>query len=285
MHEHKKDIVVIYHKRCEDGFGAAYAAWKKFGDSAEYLPAGYGDEFPEGLEGKEVYVLDFCYEIEGAMDKLATITKKLVVLDHHASSRGLVESTPDHIYDANRSGATIAWSYFHPNVPIPLLMKYLEDGDLYRFALPETADIFSYLVVQPYDFLVWDDIAKRLEIENDRQAILARATIYTEYFEKMSFLSVEAAKKVRFEGFECYFATALPSITMRSYICHQLYTKLPPIALVVTAHPGGYGVSIRSDGSVDVSKIAEKYGGGGHPGSSGFFIPNGVSVPWVEIDD
>ncbi len=281
---HNKPIVVIYHKRCEDGFGAAYAAWKKFGDTAEYLPAGYGDDLPEGLEGKEVYILDFCYEIEGAMDRLAAITQKLVVLDHHASSRGLVESTPNHVYDATRSGATIAWTYFHPNTPMPRLMAYLEDGDLYRFALPETADIFSYLVVQPYDFVVWDDIVRRLEEATTRQEILTKASIYTEYFEKMSHLCVEAAKKVRFEGHECYFATALPSITMRSYVGHQLYTKLPPIALIVTAHPDGFGVSIRSDGSVDVSKIAEKYGGGGHPGSSGFFIPNGTQTPWVEVE-
>jgi oligoribonuclease NrnB/cAMP/cGMP phosphodiesterase (DHH superfamily) len=280
-----KQIVVIYHKRCEDGFGAAYAAWKKFGDSAFYLPAGYGDDLPEGLEGKEVYILDFCYEIEGAMDRLANITKKLVVLDHHASSRGLVENTPDHIYDASRSGATIAWTYFHPNIPMPRLMTYLEDGDLYRFALHETTDIFSYLVVQPYDFTVWDDLVKRLEDNTERQVILTRAAIYNEYFEKMSFICVEAAKKVRFEGYECYFATVLPSITMRSYVCHQLIVKLPPIALVVTAHPDGFGVSIRGDGSVDVSKIAEKYGGGGHPNSSGFFIRNGTDMPWIEIED
>ncbi len=43
---HEKDIVVIYHKHCPDGFGAAYAAWKKFGDAAEYLPASYGDPVP-----------------------------------------------------------------------------------------------------------------------------------------------------------------------------------------------------------------------------------------------
>ena len=281
----RKDIVVIYHKRCEDGFGAAYAAWKKFGDAAAYHPAGYGDPVPEGLENKEVYILDFCYEAEGVMDRLATITKKLVVLDHHESSRGIVTSTPDHVYDAARSGATIAWSYFHPNAPIPRLMGYLEDGDLYRFALPETADIFAYLIVQPFDFEIWDDIARRLEDPAARGALLAKAATYSEYFEKLSYLCVEAAKKVRFEGYECYFAKALPSITMRSYVAHQLYAKLPPFALVVTAHPDGFGVSIRSDGSVDVSKIAEKYGGGGHTGSAGFFIPNGNTIPWEEIDE
>ncbi len=280
-----KQIVVIYHKRCEDGFGAAFAAWKKFGDTAEYIPAGYDNEIPEGLEGKEVYLLDFCFEKPGVIDQLAKITKKIVVLDHHQSSRSIVESAPEHVYDATRSGATIAWSYFHPDAPIPRLMQYLEDGDLYRYALPETRNIFSYLMMQPFEFPVWDDLFQKLEDDTARPLFLAKAAEYSEYFEKIAAISIEAAKKVRFEGYECYFATTLPSITMRSYVAHALYEKIPPLALVVTAHPDGFGVSIRSDESVDVSKIAEKYGGGGHPGSAGFFIPNGSEMPWTEIEE
>lgn len=30
--------LVIYHAACADGFGAAFAAWLKLGDEAEYLP-------------------------------------------------------------------------------------------------------------------------------------------------------------------------------------------------------------------------------------------------------
>jgi hypothetical protein len=255
----RKDIVVIYHKRCEDGFGAAYAAWKKFGDTADYIPAGYGEDLVEGLEGKEVYLLDFCYEIPGAMEHLARETKKLVVLDHHKSAEALVLNAPNHVYDLDRSGATIAWSYFHPNAKIPRLMQHLEDGDLYRYALPDTADVFSYLIVQPFDFLVWDTLMKRLEDPNEREHVLAKAAVYNEYFERLAHVCVEAAKKVHFEGYDCYFATTLPSITMRSYVAHQLYEKLPPLALIVTAHPDGFGVSLRSDDSLDVSAIAKKF--------------------------
>ncbi len=280
-----KPIVVIYHKRCPDGFGAAYAAWEKFGDTADYIPAGYGDEALDGLEGKEVYLLDFCYELPGEMERLAKITKRFVVLDHHQSSKKLVEIAPEHVYDENRSGATIAWDFFHPDTPLPRLMQHLEDGDLYRYALPDTRDIFSYLVVQPDDFVIWDALAKTLEDDTARTQFLIKAAAYTEYFELLAKISIEAAKKVRFEGHECYFSTAMPSITMRSYVGHALYEKLPPIALIVSAHPDGFGVSIRSDGTVDVAAIAAKYGGGGHPVSAGFFIPNGTEVPWVEIDD
>ena len=36
------NISVLYHADCPDGFGGAYAAWKKFGDTAEYIPVKYG---------------------------------------------------------------------------------------------------------------------------------------------------------------------------------------------------------------------------------------------------
>jgi uncharacterized protein len=280
-----KQIAIIYHKRCPDGFGAAYAAWKKFGDTAEYIPAGYGDELPEGLSGKEVYILDFSYESSEAMQELLETTGKLIVLDHHQSSKERVESVPEHVYDATRSGATIAWSYFHPDTPMPRLMTYLEDGDLYHYALAETRDVFSYLALQPDDFLIWDSIAEQLDDETLRPAFLEKAALSTEYFKSFAQLSIEAAKKVMFEGYECYFTTTLPSITMRSYVANELYKKLPPLSLVVTAHPNGFGVSIRSDGTIDVSEIAGKYGGGGHPGSAGFFIPNGETMPWTEVVD
>lgn len=284
MHE-QKEIVVLYHGKCPDGFAGAYAAWKKFGDTAHYIPVSHGDTPPEGLEGKEVYMIDFCYEEAEQMAHIATVSKRFVVLDHHESVRSLVESAPEHIYDADRSGATLAWNYFHPDTPTPRLMKYLEDGDLYHYALPETRDIFSYLFILPDDFNAWDALSTELEDDTERARILAKARACTEFFNALAQMSIERAKKVRFEGYEVYFAATHPAMTMKSYVGHELYTKLPPFALVVTAHPDGFGVSIRGDGSVDVSKIAGKYGGGGHPGSSGFFVPNGVEMPWTEIEN
>ena len=284
MHEHHLPIAVLYHESCPDGFGAAYAAWKKFGDTAEYIPVKYGDEPPEGLAGREVYIVDFCYESLEHLRMLIAETKRLVVLDHHKSNREQVEKTPEHIYDANRSGATIAWNYFHPDTPAPRLMRYLEDGDLYRFDLPETHDLFSYLLVLPYHFDVWDRLASSLEDPIERERILEKAAAYTEFSDTIVHASVNKAKLVRFEGYEVYFSATYPNITVKSSVGNALYTKQPPFALVVTAHPTGYGVSIRGDGSVDVSKIAEKYGGGGHPGSAGFFVKNNSVMPWEEVE-
>lgn len=281
----KKSIVVLYHGKCPDGFGAAYAAWKKFADEAEYIPVDHGKPPPEGLEGRDVYIVDFCYETAEQLDQLIRTTNRLVVLDHHQSDKALVLSAPEHVYDENRSGASIAWTYFHPDGPVPRLMTYLEDGDLFRFSFPETRDIFSYLLVMPFEFHAWDEFHRSLEDGSTRGDVLKKAAAYTEFFNALSESSVERAKKVRFEGYDVYFVATHPNITMKSYVAQQLYKKLPPFALVVTAHPNGFGVSIRGDESVDVSKIAAKYGGGGHTGSAGFFVQNGSVMPWTEIAD
>lgn len=280
-----KEIVVIYHKRCPDGFGGAYAAWKKFGNHATYLPAGYGDPVPHGLEGKEVYLVDFCFELHGAMERFAKTAKRLVVLDHHQSTEQIVKSAPEFVFDNNRSGATIAWSYFHPDAPVPLLLAYMEDADINRNSMADTKAVYNYAGIQPEDFATWDAMARALDSDSERPAFLERASHFAEYFDRICGISVEAAKKVRFEDIECYFATTFPNITMRTAVGIALYKKMPPIALVVSAHPDGFGVSLRGDGTVDVARLAEKYGGGGHAGSAGFFLQNGAPIPWVEINE
>ena len=46
--------LIIYHDNCADGFGAAWAAYKKFGaDGAEYLPMNYNNPRVK-LEGKKL---------------------------------------------------------------------------------------------------------------------------------------------------------------------------------------------------------------------------------------
>ena len=87
--------LVIYHATCADGFGAAFAAWLKLGDDAEYVPCQYGqDFFVESFllqfNDREVYVLDFSFP-HNVMDVLFQNAKRVVWLDHHASSRVMAE--------------------------------------------------------------------------------------------------------------------------------------------------------------------------------------------------
>src|SRR4051812_39919236 len=104
---------VFYHGDCPDGFGGAYAAWKKFGDEAEYIPLKHGKPFASDVTGKDVYFIDFCYPKE-AMEKIAAEAGSFTILDHHEGVADVVKALPNFVYDASRSGASIAWAYFHP---------------------------------------------------------------------------------------------------------------------------------------------------------------------------
>lgn len=280
-----KTIILYHGSGCPDGFGAAYAAWKKFGEHAEYHPLSRGEEPPVQLcTGNDVYFLDFCYPQE-VMDQFVSTAHTLTVLDHHVGVQKVIESMPNFVFDNNRSGAGIAWDYFHSNTPRPQLIAHVEDDDLFRFSLPHTRELITYLEVQPQNFVLWDDIAKKLDSKTEGASMLEHAHIYREYFDLLAKISVDHAKLVLFEGYEIYFAQAHPLKSMKSLVGNLLANKKGPCALVVSAHPNGYGVSIRGDGSVDVSKIAQKFGGNGHKDSSGFLIPREGPFPWTLIEE
>lgn len=276
--------IVLYHGGCPDGFGGAYAAWKKFGENAEYIALHRGGHEMPDVAGADLYFVDFVYEQE-VMDEYVAKAKSVTALDHHEGARAITEAMPNHIFDNDRSGATIAWDFFHPGTPAPLLLKHIEDDDLFRFALPDTRPLLAYLGVNPFTFEFWDETAALLENPETREALFTKARAYGEYFEKLAELAVEKATLISFEGHEVMFATAHPYKPMKSLVGNMLAKKHPPFALVVAAHPKGFGVSIRGNGSIDVAEIARKYGGNGHVSSAGFLVPAGGVMPWTVVED
>jgi nanoRNase/pAp phosphatase (c-di-AMP/oligoRNAs hydrolase) len=70
---------------------------------------------------------------------------------------------------------------------------------------------------------------------------------------------------------------------LSSTIGHLLHKKQPPIGILWYESAGEYNVSLRSNGTVDVSKLAKKFGGGGHSAAAGFTIPISQKLPWKKI--
>ncbi len=190
---------------------------------------------------------------------------------------------PSYVYDADHSGASIAWSYFHKGIPVPTLLQYVEDGDLYRFALPDSRALLSYAYTKPQTFADWDALVTELDVLESRQRATLRGTIYAEHFSILVGKIVERAKIVRFEGYECYFATGAEFFA--SDVGNRLARMKPPLALIAHVRLDGLRISLRGDGSVDVSKIAQKYGGNGHPNASAFSLPWGTPLPWEALEE
>ncbi|MDE1966219.1 MAG: hypothetical protein KGI41_03190 [Patescibacteria group bacterium] len=276
--------VVLYHSHCPDGFGGAYAAWKKFGDKAEYLPVQHGKPPPEATKDADVYLIDLCYRGD-VMDELVKDAASLVVLDHHQGVEDVVTRMPQYVYDLNRSGASIAWAYFHPGTPMPELLSFVEDDDLFRFKLLETKPVLALLSVLPFTFEKWDELAGELEDPNLRQVFMEKAWAYREYFDLLVGYAVERARLVRFEGHEVYLGEAHPLKPMESAVGNALARKKGPFALIVHARRSAVRVSLRGDGTIDVAAIARKYGGNGHPSSAAFSFPWGTVPPWEKIEE
>lgn len=274
-----KDIVVLYHANCTDGFGAAFAAWKKFGDKATYLPVEHQVPPPEGLKDKAIYMVDFCYKAP-VLKKFTKANRGVVVLDHHIGAKDDMKEATSYVFQNDHSGSVIAWKYFHPDKKIPRLLLHIEDTDLWRFKLPHTKEVSAALELVPFDFKTWDKIAKSCESPKARKKFIEKGENIREYQMAVVKRMVLKAQEAAFEGYRTLVAN---SPILASEIGHTLVMKKPPIAIVWSADRKRINVSLRSDGTVDVSVLAKKYGGGGHRAASGFALPVTGKFPWKSI--
>ncbi len=148
---------ILYHGYCRDGFAAAWILKKKYPD-AEYIPVHHdGSPPPEGLEDKDVLIVDFAYDRPILLD-LKEKTNSLIVLDHHADRAEEMEGLDFCVFDMEESGATLAWKYCFPQCPDmqPNLVRYARDRDLWRFELEDSKAINAAIMSYPTDFDTYD---------------------------------------------------------------------------------------------------------------------------------
>lgn len=281
MHEHHKEIAVLYHADCPDGFGGAYSAWKKFADDAEYIPVEHGFPPPKHLTDKEVYIIDFSYPAPILQEILAS-AKSLVVLDHHEGTQSAVKSVPEHVYDNKRSGAVIAWQYFHPKTAVPVLLTYVQEGDLYLFSIPNVRAVLAYCYTLPFTFLSWDVLAKQMESASGVEKIAERGEIYVEYATMLKKQIADRAWLVSFEGHEVLAVDAPRAFG--SDVGNMLAKRKPPFGMVIRAKRDGLRVSLRGDGSIDVAELARRHGGNGHPNAAAFSVPHEAPLPFKAVE-
>lgn len=269
--EELKDTVIIYHKHCQDGFAAAWAAWRKFGDAASYIPISYGDEIPEGVEGKEVYVVDFSFNAE-KLPILEAKARKLVVIDHHKGAESHVKATKEHVFDTSRSGAYLTWQYFHPEVKIPVFLEYIDEGDRYAVTLPDSDTIGIYVFTRPFSFEAFDSLCEEMEDEKNRPNVIEKGRLLMEYRDRVAEPALNSIHFIELAGL------IIPAINMtlpmdeRSYTLHKVYALYPPISMSYRYDEGEWKCALRSNGEINCAELAQKFGGNGHPGSAGFSI-------------
>lgn len=271
--------LVIYHGNCADGFGAAWVFARHGDQPFDFYPGVY-QEPPPDVTGRRVYLVDFSYK-RAVVEQMLTTAENVTLLDHHVTAledlkplfdRGEIGGTLH--CTTKHSGAMIAWNFWCHGVEPPPLLRCIEDRDLWRFdkepwktERPFTravqANVFSY----PYDFEVWD----RLMITPIEELAREGAAIERKHFKDIDEL-VKVCVYRRWIGNWKVPVASLP-YTLTSDAGH-LMAEHEPFAACYWDTPGGRVYSLRStDDGLDVSEIAKKYGGGGHPHAAGFRVP------------
>lgn len=301
--------LVIYHDSCADGFGAAFAAWRKFGDDAEYLPMQYGAraEVRPPIDGRDVYILDFSYDRQ-RMGIIFRDAARVVWLDHHASvfkdwgvplddvadelTMGLVQPNRHHVcLDNNKSGAILAWEYFHPNTEIPMMIRHIDDRDRWQFKIAGTkefsAALFSH---QPWSFWQWDSFLGFHNMYVEGKAILRahnqNVQSVVKQARKCAVLHIDGTEDghygdttlVRYTGLA---ANCPPHLA--SDVGHALATQSGTFGLLWYVDGDSQcNCSLRSNGDYDVSAIAKAFGGGGHTNAAGFSTNIDTLMGWLK---
>lgn len=272
-----KPTVILYHGNCPDGFTAAWAAWKKFGNRASYLPMDYQAPDPD-IEDKELYFLDFSCP-PGTMRALARKNKRVVLIDHHKSAAAAAEIVKEKSFSMDRSGAALAWSYFHPKRKMPRLVSYIEDGDLWKFRKPRGREILSAIGLESMNFKVWSALARKIENPKTRKIMAERGSVLREAEMRLIHRIADKAELVRFGGRK---ALAANCPVLVSEVGNELVRRCPPFGIIWHKDKDKLKVSLRSNGKFDVAKLAERFGGGGHKPAASFRLAANAKLPWLK---
>ena len=257
--------IVLYHAECTDGFGAAWAIWKKF-PSATFIPVKHGFPPPPGLAGRHVVIADFSYA-RPMLEAMAQEAASLLILDHHITAQQALEGFPHAYFDQKKSGAVLAWEWAHQS-PAPWLLQYVQDKDLWQWALPDSREVTAALSSYPFDFSLWDGF-RRKTLVTEGKAVLR-------YEQEMIGKILAEAVTVTLHGHK---VPAVQSAILTSQIGERL-AKGRPFCLIWHDKDGRRYFSMRSapDGA-DVAAIAVQHGGGGHTHAAGFSVPLGEAGP------
>jgi oligoribonuclease NrnB/cAMP/cGMP phosphodiesterase (DHH superfamily) len=261
---------VLYHAHCADGFGAALCAWLRFGDNAEYIPCSYGKPLPEMSDGANVIMLDFSASAQETLDLVARMAH-VTVIDHHQTARAEIEhlcALPNLwvVFDLDHSGAVLAWRHFHGDWSLPPLLAYIEDRDLWRWALPDSREVSAGLATYPQDFALWHGW---IEAEGSRHLANEGRTA-------LRMIDQQVQRTCAHQQMVQLAEWTIPAVNSPLYqseICEELLSRNQDsdcVACYYDTKDNKRVWSLRSRPHFDCSAVAKTFGGGGHKQAAGF---------------
>jgi len=309
----KVEVCYYHGPNCADGWASCWLVKRAYPDCLLVpVNYGGGLPPAEQYAGKNVMVVDFSFPPD-EMAVMASQARTVAMLDHHATAIrkwageqmypggfGEVIDAADGmrwerhgnvaiLFDASRSGAMLTWDWLQANtngeffwdrgsdnepeaVECPWLVRYVQDRDLWFWALPDSKAVSAYIRMQQQEVWAWDQMHDMLESSSGRDAIIHTGDMILAREAMTVDRAVAKAVDLVVGGFVVPVVNATEMI---SEIGNALSVGRPFSASYFDDNQVGmrrWSLRSQEDGE-DVSKVAERFGGGGHPRAAGFQTP------------
>lgn len=207
------------------------------------------------------------------------------------------------IHDNNKSGAMLAWEYFHPGEEIPQLIRHIDDRDRWQFKMEGTKELNAALWTAPWNFQQWKELNESdlvpmykagkaiLRAHNQNVQSVVKGSARTCSIVPAVIDSVASYKAPwvwwhdEEHGDTCG-ATGLAANCpphLQSDVGHELANQSGTFGLLWFVDKDGQcKCSLRSNGDYDVSAIAKAFGGGGHRNAAGFEVDIQTLLGWLK---
>ncbi|XP_058069492.1 uncharacterized protein LOC131218745 isoform X2 [Magnolia sinica] len=321
--EEKITNIALYNYPSFSGaFAALFAHLYHSHLNLPFLVLPFSSIEPIRVEDLNFECLETCYLLDfigpkGFVFELSRIFQRVVVFDHRKSTVAevpRVEHCPENLIlqiDVEKSSSIAVYDYFSKKLAeimppereivelvnhedrdrLATVLKYIEDGDLRRWVLPD---------IKAFNIGLNKERSKLNCINNpdmfDEMSsidLIAKGKSY-------SFSRKDAANKLLGKAFrirlgrgfygECLGIRADGHSDLSNEIGEELSIRsaaagLRPIGAVVYMQRGNLKMCLRStDSATDTSEIAKMYGGGGCHGSSSFIIRMDEYNEWISVN-
>ena len=197
----------------------------------------------------------------------------LLVIDHHKSAMVELHDISNTYFDMTKSGAMLAWEWFHPGKEPPKFIKYIQDRDLWKWELEYSKEFSAAFDMVPFEFEEFE----KFEDDSVFDDAVKRGSYILAYSKTVIKKVCEKAASRKLDGKDVLVVNA-------SHWMSEIGSRLAPdcdFAMIwyYDHNDRDIKVSLRAfHDTVDVSEISKKFGGGGHKKAAGFRLPGDFTI-------
>lgn len=272
----------IYHSADHDGLCSAAIVKRQY-PNIELHGWDYGEPIPwRKIEiADEVIMVDISFQPYSEMIALSKVTR-LIWIDHHSSAIKLGKENPINcvaVFDEDKAACKLTWEYYFPEEEMPYGVKLLGDYDEWNHQDPN-CEPFEYGMrisyTDPEDTEHWNAIFDNPWCGGPEDGdyyinhiVNSGGTILEYLKQTYEYLAKQYAYEKEIDGL-LFLVANNPHRTSKYF--DSIYDEKRYDGVISYYWTGKFWrVSLYSDKKdVDVSKVATKYGGGGHKNAAGF---------------